>query len=144
MGSFASQVAGFAQRAAARNDAVVRAAEVLLFRAVIEQSPIDTGQFVSCWTATVDAPADGTREAFSPGVKGSTKEANVAASIDAMIDGVGGAGRVTYLTNNLDYAYGLEFGTHSYGFSDQAPAGMVRINAVRFGQFVTEANEAVL
>jgi len=60
-----------------------------------------------------------------------------------MADKVGGAGKVTYMVNNQPYAYGLEFGTHTYGFSSQAPAGMVRINAVRFQQIVAEAVEAV-
>lgn len=138
MGNFASQVAGFAQRAAASTDQAVKAVERALFAEVIRGSPIDSGALISSWLTSTDSPADGVREPFAPGSKGSTREANVDAAIADMTDKVGGAGKVTYLVNNQPYAYGLEFGTHSYGFSQQAPAGMVRINAVRFAQIVEE------
>jgi len=162
MGNFASSIAAFAATAAVNTDAVVRSAERALFGAIIAGTPCDTGLAISNWICSVDAPDTSVRVAFEPGKKGSggkdrvgkhgskehavdssVREANVDASTADMATKVGGAGMVTYLSNNLPYAYGLEFGTNSYGYSKQAPEGMVRINVARWQQIVDDVAEAL-
>ena len=48
------------------------------------------------------------------------------------------AGGVEYITNNLPYAERLE-----YGYSQQAPAGMVRVTAARFRELLARAARGV-
>jgi hypothetical protein len=50
----------------------------------------------------------------------------------------GAAGKVHYLTNNLPYAYRLE-----YGWSRQAPNGMVGVTVVEFQSIVNAAAKDV-
>lgn len=58
---------------------------------------------------------------------------SVMSDIVAVIDGA--PGNVFYLSNSTPYIHRLEF-DH---WSNQAPAGMVRINTARFNQFMDEA-----
>ena len=50
-------------------------------------------------------------------------------------------GQYFTLTNNLDYAIHLEYGTAKFGFSPKAPKGFFGINIIRFQQFVNQANK---
>jgi hypothetical protein len=44
-----------------------------------------------------------------------------------------------WLVNNVEYISFLEYGTAPYGFSRQAPAGMVRITLAEFHAYVAKA-----
>lgn len=92
---------------------------------IVKNSPIDTGRFKSNWNAALNAP-------------------------DLQIDqGAGGGftsvinkmkiGDVFFFTNNLPYAKRLEF-----GWSNQAPSGMVRLALAKFPFTVNKVTSALL
>lgn len=77
------------------------------------------GRFRNSWYVTVGAPSNaGAREPDKSGA-GSLSD----------LKNIGGAGTVTYLCNNMPYGLRLE-----YGWSKQAPEGMVRINVARIAE----------
>lgn len=86
---------------------------------VIKESPVDTGRFRGNWQASVNTPLKNEKQARDPSGAGAISNAgSVLQSLDA--------GETFYLTNNVPYAQRLEF-----GYSKQAPAGMLRINVER-------------
>lgn len=107
-------------------DTVARKATFALFNAVQQRSPVDTGRFRGNWQATQGAPAVGTTNATDPNGSKAQGEALKALSFPA--------GDTVYFTNNLPYARRLE-----YGYSRQAPAGMVRLSVREFSAAVKAA-----
>lgn len=113
-----------AKKTGANIELVARKATADLFGAVVRRSPVDTGRFRANWNVgygnpdyTVTASTDqsrGTSEALKP-----------------LALPVGG---VVFLSNGLVYARRLE-----YGYSQQAPGGMVRVSAAEFSGYVREA-----
>jgi len=79
------------------------------------------GRFRGNWQTSIAAPAAGVLDRIDP--SGSAAKQDVAVNM-------GGAGTLTYLTNNLPYAQVLEYEAHS----SQAPAGMVRVAMARITQ----------
>ena len=80
---------------------------------IIKGSPIDTRQFIESWNASLNTPdlsLDGSNNAGLLPVVNKMK-----------------IGDVFYFTNNQPYALRLEF-----GWSDQAPNGMVRLAVAKF------------
>jgi hypothetical protein len=102
---------------------VGRQATFQLFNAVQLRSPVDTGRFRGNWQVSVGLPAVGTVGADDPSGTIANAEAMKALSIPL--------GSVAYFTNNLPYARRLE-----YGWSKQAPAGMVRLSVGEFSRAV--------
>lgn len=134
-------------------ETVARKATFELFKAVALRSPVDSGRFRANWNVSINAPNESTNGATDGGTGRVTKK-----TFDAASDFFGGptpvrgralaetrkaltlpVGGVTYMTNGLPYAQRLEFD----GWSDQAPAGMVRISAQEFGQYVRKAVASV-
>lgn len=124
--SFALDVSKFVEKAKKNPETVMRQVSIKLFSAIIKASPVDTGRFRMNWMASGGTPASGTTDAVD-------KSGNIA---------IGNATsfvlKATYwheftLTNNLPYAQRLE-----YGWSQQAPAGVVRTNVSRFQQLINE------
>jgi hypothetical protein len=104
-------------------DRVTRQATFQLFNAVQLRSPVDTGRFRGNWQTTQGNPAEGTLDRTDSGGSLAQAEALKALRIPA--------GDVVYFTNNLPYARRLE-----YGWSRQAPAGMVRLSVNEFAAAV--------
>jgi hypothetical protein len=146
---FGADVAKWVGRAKGAIDADVRAIEIALFSAIIKATPVDTGRARGNWQASIDRPEYSAIEREDP---------QGTAAIADMIGKIGGAGVVTWLSNNLPYIEVLEYGQYPNppkrgtrvkgggyevrtvgGFSRQAPAGMVRINMARIDQLVREA-----
>lgn len=126
-GSFALQLAQFAEQAKEAVDASLREIVIELGNSLIRMSPVDTGRFRGNWQFSIDAPATGTLDAAGQS----------AAEVSARIQGDAiyfKAGETAFLINNLPYAIPLE-----YGHSDQAPEGMVRVTLARFQRIVEEA-----
>lgn len=115
-----------ASKAGLSLEVVTRKATFDVFKAVIYRSPVDTGRFKGNWNVSYGSPdyTTGTRRDSTPIGSGS-------APLKALSLPVGG---VTYLSNGLPYATRLE-----YGYSKQAPAGMVRLAAAEFSRFVQRA-----
>lgn len=90
---------------------VVRGTLISMGGRIIKRSPVDTGRFRGNWQFTFNSPAMGQLANTSPP---NAELMNAANNLEA--------GTVFYMTNNLPYAERLEF-----GYSSQAPAGMVRV-----------------
>lgn len=97
---------------------------------IVKLSPVDTGRFRGNWQATGNAPAaqslnnydqDGgeTRNALRRQISALSRDRNT---------------NIIYLSNRLDYAQGLEFGS-----SNQAPSGVLGIVQQRLGRYFSEA-----
>lgn len=94
---------------------------------IIKRSPVDTGRFRNNWQASVNSPAVGVSTATDKTGNRAVQEASGLINSFQM-------GSTFYLTNNLPYANRLE-----YGWSDQAPSGMVRITVAEIEQRIKEA-----
>ena len=100
----------------------VRATLIGMGSAIIKRSPVDTGRFRNNWQFSIDAPAIGKDPSGS----------NQAALVSATSKMV--AGNTFYMTNNLPYAERIE-----YGWSQQAPQGVVRVTLGEYKTFIDQA-----
>lgn len=124
--SFSDEVGRFAVKTNAAHDKIVRTATLELFSGVIKSTPVDTGRARGNWMCSVAAPKNGTTGRLDP---------SGAQALAGVVTGTPpGAGQVTYLANSLPYIIRLE-----YGWSKQAPGGMVRINMDRVSKMVEKA-----
>lgn len=124
--SFALDVSKFVEKAKKNPEKVMRQVSIKLFSAIIKASPVDTGRFRMNWTASGGIPASGITDATD-------KSGNIAiGNATSFVLKATGWHEFT-LTNNLPYAQRLE-----YGWSQQAPAGVVRTNVSRFQQLINE------
>lgn len=122
---FAADISRFADRVGATVDELQRAVFGELFGSVIGDTPVLSGRLRGNWQASKSAPELGVLETSDP-----TGVATIAKAVAA----IGDSG-VYFLTNNLPYAERIEFDGHS---SIKAPAGMVRINAMRLAQVLAD------
>jgi len=136
--SFTLDVKAFCEKAKKNPEIVMRAVSIKLFSAIIKGSPVDTGRFRMNWQASGAQPASGQVSGTDP--TGANAEGNVANFVSQTADW-----QELTLTNNLPYADVLEFGGYpgdgpntSGGYSKQAPAGMVRVNVIRFQSLLDE------
>lgn len=120
--AFDKQIEAFAKKSNISIDRAIRGTSIKLFSAIILASPVDTGRFRANWQASNERPASGEVNGFADPVN----------KVATYINGAPFANEFT-LANNLPYAYRLEF-----GYSDQAPQGMVRINVARFQRILDE------
>lgn len=124
--SFAVDVSKFVEKAKKNPETVMRQVSIKLFSAIIKASPVDTGRFRMNWMASGSSPASGTSRGTDP------SGANAIGAMVSTVSGLPDWSEFT-MTNNLPYAQRLE-----YGWSQQAPQGMVRINVSRFQQLINE------
>lgn len=124
--SFALDVSKFVEKAKKNPETVMRQVSIKLFSAIIKASPVDTGRFRMNWMASGATPASGTTDATDK--SGNTATGNATSFVLKAADW-----REFTLTNNLPYAQRLE-----YGWSQQAPQGMVRTNVSSFQQLINE------
>lgn len=124
--SFTLDIKNFVEKAKKNPETVARQVSFKLFSAVIKASPVDTGRFRMNWqTAGAVAPS-GIIDGADKG--GAAAIGDAASYIFAASDW-----NEFTLTNNLPYAERLE-----YGWSNQAPQGMVRVNVARFNTLLEE------
>lgn len=124
--SFALDVSKFVEKAKKNPEKVMRQVSIKLFSAIIKASPVDTGRFRMNWMASGGTPAPGITDATDK--SGNKATGNATSFVLNASDW-----REFTLTNNLPYAQRLE-----YGWSQQAPAGVVRTNVSRFQQLINE------
>lgn len=124
--SFALDVSKFVEKAKKNPEKVMRQVSIKLFSAIIKASPVDTGRFRMNWMASGGTPASGVTDATDK--SGNIATGNATSFVLKATDW-----REFTLTNNLPYAQRLE-----YGWSQQAPQGMVRTNISRFQQLINE------
>lgn len=126
-GSFELDIARFVAKAKGDATLVVRRVSLDIFNRVIEKSPVKDGRFKSSWLCAIGSMPSG-----DPGTidkSGAPSFARVAAAVQNMK-----AGDIIYLISSLPYSLKLE-----YGWSKQAPAGVVRITVQEFPQVVAKA-----
>jgi hypothetical protein len=90
-------------------------------------SPVDTGRFRGNWQVGLTAPVTGTLATLDKSGAATIARGNQVLSQAK-------SGGVIYINNNLPYAQRLE-----YGWSKQAPSGMVRITLARFQSMLDKA-----
>ena len=123
--SFGNDLRRISQKWSGQSEQFIRGVEIKLFSAVILDTPVDTGRARGNWQASIGQPVENTLDRLDPG-----GSAAIGAMTGLVLTLRGG--RVTFLANNLPYAERLE-----NGWSQQAPAGMVRKNAARFQRLVS-------
>jgi len=120
---------------AARNkQKLLKVAQNSLMRvggSIIAKSPVDSGRFKNNWLAAYGAPDTSTTENVAKTSIGEGRGA-VYERYKAKLSGLAD-GQVFYFTNSLPYAERLE-----YGWSEQAPAGMVRLSVANWQSIVAE------
>lgn len=124
--SFALDVSKFVEKAKKNPEKVMRQVSIKLFSAIIKASPVDTGRFRMNWMVSGGTPAS--RVTDTTDKSGNIAIGNATSFVLKAPDW-----REFTLTNNLPYAQRLE-----YGWSQQAPAGVVRTNVSRFQQLINE------
>lgn len=124
--SFALDVSKFVEKAKKNPEKVMRQVSIKLFSAIIKASPVDTGRFRMNWMASGGTPSSGTTDATD-------KSGNIAIGNATSFVIKAADWHEFTLTNNLPYAQRLE-----YGWSQQAPAGVVRTNVSLFQQLINE------
>ena len=125
---FKANFAALLKKAGDKVDDVVRQLAIKTQNSLIMKSPVDTGRFKSNWACGVNAINSDTsnnddktplREFDAHAASLRTQEATLKFKAGDMIN----------LTNSLPYAQRLE-----YGWSKQAPSGMVRLTALEIEQ----------
>ncbi|WP_188052255.1 HK97 gp10 family phage protein [Aureimonas fodinaquatilis] len=124
MVGFADQVAQWSDNTRTKVEIAVRKISLDVFSAVILMSPVDTGRFRGNWQVAIGNIPSGTIQIDDK--DGTASIGRVQAATLGLE-----AGQIIYLVNNLPYAQRLE-----YGYSQQAPGGMVRLTAQRFRPIV--------
>jgi hypothetical protein len=116
---FADQVKAFEKKANTNIEKTVQYAIILAAQGVVLKSPVDTGRFRGNWQFGVGSPNRTVTDATDKG--GGKTLASITSQVRSTV--VGEAARdVFWISNSLPYAQRLE-----YGYSKQAPAGMVRL-----------------
>lgn len=106
-------------------ETAVRKCALDLGASMVRMSPVDTGRFRGAWMyGNAAMPTD---QPNTPTPEASMGRINV---------GLGDwrSGQTIYMVNNLPYARRLE-----YGWSKQAPAGMVRLTVQNYTRYLEKA-----
>jgi hypothetical protein len=124
---FALDLRAFVQRFNANADLVARKAAIDIFASIVKRTPVDTGRARANWQVGI-----GTAPSGEVTQRDKTGEATVSAGNQKL--GTFKCGPSIWFANNLPYAVPLE-----YGWSKQAPGGMVRLAAAEFQQAIDKA-----
>jgi len=99
--TFSSQVDAILDKAANRASKKVRGTMLGIMRDTIKDTPVDTGRLRGNWFASIGRPVDATQEDRS-------RSASMSNAVD--VAGKFNLGDEIYFSNNLPYAYTIEFG----------------------------------
>lgn len=130
--SFTTDLSKFKKKAMQDYSKVRRTAAISLFSSVVMETPVDKGVLRNNWFASIgNVSSETTTEVDTQGNE-TIKRIENAIKGEKLTDPI-------FLTNNLPYAATIEYDGHS----QQAPQGMVRINAARWDEIVKEAIKKV-
>ena len=121
---FRANFAKLLAKAGDKADMVVRRTALELQSMMIERAPVDTGRFKSNFVAGI-----GTVNTDISAAPGSDATGRTATTLQGWKPG-----QTIFLTNSMIYARRLEF-----GWSKQAPAGMVRLAVANYSQALAKA-----
>lgn len=124
---FERSIQNFIKKAKKNPELVVRQVTIKLYSQIIMASPVDTGRFRMNWQVSNEKPVTGILIAEDP--SGARATGRMTAYVTTSPEWENFC-----FTNNLPYAERLE-----YGYSQQAPAGMVRVTVSRFQRLLNEA-----
>lgn len=122
--SFAVELQKLVDKARGDVDRAVRQSVVLATQSLVLKSPVDTGRFRANWILGVGVINQTTSATTDKG--GMAAIGRIADQMQNQPEGA-----VFYITNSLPYAKRLE-----YGYSDQAPQGMVRLTVVELPNLI--------
>lgn len=128
---FRRDFAAVLRKAGEKADTVVRSSALAMGTSLVQKSPVDTGRFKGNWMYGAGVPNVRTDGAADR--SGGSSITRIQTGLSAWK-----AGQTIYLANSLPYAKRLE-----YGWSQQAPSGMVRLTVMEWRQKVAKAAEAV-
>ena len=121
------QIEGFSARAQEKVLKIFKKSVIDLTSDIISDTPVDTGRLKNNWIPSTGAASEQTTEATA---NEAGDRAEKCAQNELTLD------KTFYFTNNLPYAFRIEF----EGWSKvKAPQGMVRRNAIRWKQIVKRA-----
>ena len=124
------QIDSFSAKAQGKVLKIFKKSVIDLTSDIISDTPVDTGRLKNNWFPSVGAASEQTTEATAN--EAGDRAENFANS-ELTLD------KTFYFTNNLPYAFRIEF----EGWSKvKAPQGMVRRNAIRWKQIVKRAARA--
>jgi hypothetical protein len=128
---FADKISQFAEKTNVRASVIFRKIGLSVAASLIQKSPVDTGRFRGNWMLGIGQPDSQTIEITD--VDGNQSQARIANGIQNVF-----LGDAIYITNALPYAIPLE-----YGWSKQAPNGMVRLTVAEWSSHVGNAIRGV-
>lgn len=128
---FAADLRALCERAGDKAEMVVRGAALELGGQMVDRSPVDTGRFKNAWVTSTGV-ANRSKSA-EPDPSG----ARARAMLNEKIAGWK-PGQTIWILNNLPYAKRLE-----YGWSKQAPGGIVRLSVQNYSVALKKAADAI-
>lgn len=126
---FKRNFAALMKKAGRKAEMVVRASALSVGASLIQRTPVDTGRAKANWVPGIGAVNTKT-----------TGEINAEAAVGVINQALQTwkPGQTIYITNSLPYIKRLED-----GWSNQAPAGMVRLTIVEWKDSVRRAAEGI-
>lgn len=133
MTSFSADLRKFAEASKRTMDETMKQVCLEIATRIVQRSPVDTGQFRGNWQLGDGGPDNRTDSPFDKQALGSPPSSETFTRWLDQLEGTR-AGSIVYITNSLPYARRLEY----EGYSKQAPAGMVRVTVVEYGQIISK------
>jgi hypothetical protein len=145
MGTFALQIAAWAEKTKDDADRVARYALGAIDARLVQRSPVGDasywlhpppkgyvgGRFRGNWQMSIGSPMPGTLDVID-------KDGQATLAAHSTVVAAARAGNVFYITNNLPYAKRIE-----EGWSRQAPIGLVALTVVEWNNIVDNAVNGV-
>jgi hypothetical protein len=129
---FRANMANRIEKAKVKHELFYRKLTLEILSRVVLKSPVDTGRFRANWNIGNGSPDTHTDQLVDPNGTSTIQLGQY------QLMGMKINGQTIYVTNSLPYAYRLEY----EGWSQQAPAGMVRVTLAELGGVAREiANE---
>jgi len=129
--SFTIDLRKFAEKTGANIDTVRRKVALDIFGNIIKKTPVDTGRAKGSWVSSINSPSSSVLNTVDK--NGSVALNNAAQTVSAW-DG----DDTIWIVNNLPYIRRLE-----YGWSLQAPVGMLRLSVREYKAFIEKAARSV-
>jgi hypothetical protein len=124
--SFASDLLKFGDKAIEIYVKIRRQSAFDLFSAIVLETPVDKGTLANNWFVGI-----GEGSTRTVGAEDRSRQVGLS-RLERTINQVDAENEI-FFTNNLPYAYRIEFGGHSA----KAPHGMVRVNVIRWDKIVS-------
>lgn len=133
MGDFALELKNFAKHSERKMNLVAKKSAIELFADIIKSTPVDQGRLKGNWQPAINKFDDSTTENTDKSRQGQHSASSKAKLVNELNSFE--LGDTMTLSNNLPYARRIEFEGWS---KTKAPAGMVRINVIRWQQHLDE------